>query len=427
MYERHVRDERSLRDGDAGPDADRMDEQMDERMENPDDLWPPFGPQATAHADRAHRLLHERARALEAREQTARGRRGRDQRDRDQRGGDQRERDQRGGDQHGGEQHGGDQRGGEQRGGEQHGGDQHGGEQRGGDQQGARSGGNQRSGGQRGSDQRGRGRGRIAPTLSRGEIVDAAIAVADAEGADAVSMRRIAQVLRSGTMSLYWHVANKEHLLDLMLDTLVGEVTIPDPPGDWRSFLQATARENRAMLLRHRWVMDFIGGRPPLGPNTILNVERSLAALDGLHLDTATAMNILTTVSTYVMGAALRELREIRAQRDLERSGFDTAEAAAGMAEWCKRLQADGRFSHFLRIIEDNVDPDAEETRDERFEFGLDCMLDGIAMQVERRTSGAADRPAKPADRPAKPADRPAVAPGGAAGPGDPAKEPGNS
>jgi AcrR family transcriptional regulator len=222
-------------------------------------------------------------------------------------------------------------------------------------------------------------------------------------------------------MSLYWHVANKEHLLDLMLDTLVGEVTIPDPPGDWRSFLQATARENRAMLLRHRWVMDFIGGRPPLGPNTILNVERSLAALDGLHLDTATAMNILTTVSTYVMGAALRELREIRAQRDLERSGFDTAEAAAGMAEWCKRLQADGRFSHFLRIIEDNVDPDAEETRDERFEFGLDCMLDGIAMQVERRTSGAADRPAKPPDRPA-------VAPGGgAAGPGDPAKEPGNS
>jgi AcrR family transcriptional regulator len=227
-------------------------------------------------------------------------------------------------------------------------------------------------------------------------------------------MRRIAQVLRSGTMSLYWHVANKEHLLDLMLDTLVGEVTIPDPPGDWRSFLQATARENRAMLLRHRWVMDFIGGRPPLGPNTILNVERSLAALDGLHLDTATAMNILTTVSTYVMGAALRELREIRAQRDLERSGFDTAEAAAGMAEWCKRLQADGRFSHFLRIIEDNVDPDAEETRDERFEFGLDCMLDGIAMQVERRTSGAAGRPAKPADRPA-------------VAPGDPAKEPGNS
>ena len=72
-------------------------------------------------------------------------------------------------------------------------------------------------------------------------------------------MRRIAQVLRSGTMSLYWHVANKDHLLDLMLDTVVGEITIPDPPADWRSFLQATARENQAVLLRHRRVMDFIG------------------------------------------------------------------------------------------------------------------------------------------------------------------------
>jgi AcrR family transcriptional regulator len=254
-----------------------------------------------------------------------------------------------------------------------------------------------------GRSQQARGRGRIAPTLSRAEIVDAAIAIADADGAEAVSMRRIAHVLRSGTMSLYWHVANKEHLLDLMLDTLVGEVTIPEPPGDWRSFLQATARENRAMLLRHRWVMDFIGGRPPLGPNTILNVERSLAALEDLNLSTATAMNVLTTVSTYVLGAALRELREIRAQRDLEQSGFDKAEATAGMAQWCKRLQADGRFSHFLRIMEDNVDPDAEETRDERFEFGLDSVLDGIAMQVERLRGRAPDRlatAAEPAERP---------------------------
>jgi len=305
--------------------AARPFERREQPMENPDDLWPPFGPQAGDRAARAHRLLHERARALEARDQRARDRQARDRQDRDQ---------------HGGEQ-------------------------------------------------RGRGRGRIAPTLSRDEIVDAAIAIADTDGADAVSMRRIAQVLRSGTMSLYWHVANKEHLLDLMLDRVVGEVTIPDPPADWRSFLQATARENRAVLLRHRWVMDFIGGRPPLGPNTILNAERALAALEDLRLDTATAMNILMTVSTYVMGAVLRELREMRAQRDLEQTGFDKAEAMAGMAQWCERLAADGRFSHFLRIIEDGVDPDAEETRDERFEFGLDCVLDGIAIQVRRIRDGA--------------------------------------
>ncbi len=289
-------------------------------MEDLDDLWPPFGPQAAGHAGRAHRLPG-RARAQQAGEAGARPGTGRPGRER------------------------------------------------------------------RGRDQRARGRSRTAPALSRAEIVDAAIAIADADGADAVSMRRIAQVLHSGTMSLYWHVANKEHLLDLMLDTLTGEITIAERPADWRSFLQATARENRAMLLRHRWVMDFFGARPPLGPNMILNLERMLAALEDLNLDTATALNILGTVSTYVTGAVLRELREMRAQRDLEQSGFDRAGAAAGMADWYRRLTADGRFSHFLRIIDDNVQPDAAETRDERFEFGLDCVLDGIAMQVERLSS----------------------------------------
>jgi hypothetical protein len=79
------------------------------------------------------------------------------------------------------------------------------------------------------------------------------------------------------------------------------------------------------MLLRHRWVMDFIGGRPTLGPNTILGLERALTAIEGLGLDTATALNVLSTVGTYVMGAGLRELREARAQRDTERANVDEA------------------------------------------------------------------------------------------------------
>jgi len=230
--------------------------------------------------------------------------------------------------------------------------------------------------------QRDRGRNRVVPSLSRGEIVDAAIAVADAEGADAISMRRIAQVLRSGTMSLYWHVANKEHLLDLMLDTLIAEVRVPDPSGDWRADLQAVAREDRAMLLRHRWVMDFVGGRPPLGPNTMLNLDRSLAMLDGLDVDTALAFNILETVSTYVLGATLREMRETRVQRDQEQSGISQEEWAPLRAAWRDRLEADGRFTHVVRFLDEDIDPDAEETRDERFEFGLDSVLDGIAVKI---------------------------------------------
>ncbi len=235
-------------------------------------------------------------------------------------------------------------------------------------------------------DPRGRGRLAKAQSLSRAEIVDAAIAIADAEGADAVSMRRIAQVLKAGTMSLYWHVANKDHLLDLMIDALMAEVVIPELSGDWRADLQASARNNRAMLLRHLWVMDFVGGRPPLGPNTLLGMERLLAIFDGTDLDPGTTMDILGTVQTYVMGAALREMREARHQRDQEQSGIDPSEWQPALAAWRDRLAADGRLPHFVAFLDTDIDPDAEETRDERFEFGLDCVLDGIAAKIAQLT-----------------------------------------
>jgi len=172
-----------------------------------------------------------------------------------------------------------------------------------------------------------------------------------------------------------------------MLDTVLRETEARDAGGDWRAALRAIAFSERTLLHRHRWVMDFIGGRPPLGPHVIANLEQSLTALDSLQLDTATAMNVLMTVNTYVMGAVLREMRELRAQRDLEASGLDKAEIETGVAEWARRLRADGRFRHFLRIIDDDVDPDAEDTRDERFEFGLDCVLDGIAARVQPRSA----------------------------------------
>jgi AcrR family transcriptional regulator len=239
-------------------------------------------------------------------------------------------------------------------------------------------------------DQRGRGRGRPAPALSRAEIVDAAIAIADAEGSEAVSMRRIAQVLRAGTMSLYWHVANKEQLLDLMLDALIGEFDAPEPSGNWREDLRTQARRERATLLRHGWVIDFLGGRPPLGPNTLLHLDRQLAALDGLGLDLVTAMNILGTVQTYVLGSVLREMQEARVQRDHDQSGITHEEWEPARTAWRDRLDADGRFARVVRFLDADIDPDAEETRDERFEFGLDCVIDGIAAKV---TALRASRP----------------------------------
>jgi hypothetical protein len=167
-----------------------------------------------------------------------------------------------------------------------------------------------------------------------------------------------------------------------MLDAIFGEMQPEGATGDWREDLAKISRQEHATLLQHRWVMDFIGARPPFGPKTVLHLEDSLAVLDDLDLDTRTAIDILMTLNTYVMGAVLRELREIRAQRDQEDYDLDAAKVRSGVNEWVGRLRETGRFVRFLRILDDKVDPDSPDTREERFEFGLQCLLDGIATRI---------------------------------------------
>ena len=227
--------------------------------------------------------------------------------------------------------------------------------------------------------------GRTRPRLGRDEIVDAAIAIADAEGAEALSMRRIAQVLRSGTMSLYWHVSSKEQLLDLMRDMLMAEIEVPDASGDWRADQRAIAVSTRAMLRRHQWLMDFIGGRPPLGPATLLGLERSLATLAPLGLPAGVAFDVLTTVNTYVIGVVLREVQELRTHEAERDSGAGPGEVIQDRDAWRDRLAATGLFGHFIEFLDADIDPDAADTMEQRFEFGLDCLLDGIAARIAAR------------------------------------------
>ncbi len=229
--------------------------------------------------------------------------------------------------------------------------------------------------------------GRREGSLSRDEIVRTAVEIADAEGADAVNMRRIGKELDAGTMSLYWYVASKEHLLNLMLDAVEGEDDAVELTGTWRDDLAHLARRERASLLRHRWRLEFMAGRPPLGPNGLLHLERSLVSLDGLGIDARTAIQILMTVTTYVTGSVLNELREVRAAEEQAATGLDDRDIAAGMAEWRLRLVQSELFPRLVRIFDEGIDPDAPETRDERFEFGLCCVLDGIAAKLHDTSS----------------------------------------
>jgi len=231
---------------------------------------------------------------------------------------------------------------------------------------------------------------RRATALSREEIVRAAIKVADSEGPEAISMRRIARELNAGTMSLYWHIASKEELLDLMVDSVAGEAKAPEPSGDWRQDLRAWACTIRAVLHRHQWAVNFMGGRPPTGPKAMGNLERSLGALDGLGLDKATAMTSVMAVGTYVLGAVLRELQELIGERhQADRfTGMSDAEKQAMLAQFTDRIRQSGRYPHMVAMISEGIDPDAADTRDERFEFGLDCLLAGLAARIPAGQAG---------------------------------------
>jgi AcrR family transcriptional regulator len=257
---------------------------------------------------------------------------------------------------------------------------------------------------------------RPARGLSRADIVGAAITIADVEGAESVSMRRVARELGVGAMSLYWHVESKEELHQLMLERVQAEASAPEPTGDWRSDLRSYAFAARAALLRHPWAIDFLGSGPPSGPNDARNAERLLATLDGLGCSLDTCMWIAMTVGTYVMGAALREVQEIRWHRAMDETTatMDASEIEAMSAELAWTVHRSGRYPHIAAIIDSGIDPDSPESRQERFEFGLDCVLDGITSRIQHPTTPHAQHPtatAPPTSDPAAPAASPRPSP----------------
>ncbi len=221
--------------------------------------------------------------------------------------------------------------------------------------------------------------------------MSAAIAIADREGPESVTMRRIGRDLGVSPMALYWHVADKDDLQALMVDQVEGEIEIPAPSGDWRADLTKTARRYRETLLRHGWMTTFIGLRRSLGPNELPHIEHSLGALDHLGLTIHQAFNILMAVETYYLGFALREQQELATER--ARGQIGAAQMRAGIRREAERLRATGLYPHLAALFDEGE----FLSRDERFEFGLARLLDGIESSLPpKRADGrrAVGRPA---------------------------------
>jgi AcrR family transcriptional regulator len=234
------------------------------------------------------------------------------------------------------------------------------------------------------------------PRFTREVIARAALAIADAEGFDAVSMRRIADKLGSGTMTLYHYVRTKAELVALMDDALMGEIVLPEGtlPKGWREALSAIARRTRDVFRRHPWALLSLQGAPP-GPNGARHFEQCLEALSRTSFDRRTKLELLALVDDFVFGHTLRA-RETRASVQEE----PDSEVLAAIRAWAAKQYDTGAFPHTLaffgRAPADKVVAEVAGVDDEegRFERGLATLLDGVTRSRSRppRTRRAATR-----------------------------------
>ncbi|GIH19701.1 TetR/AcrR family transcriptional regulator [Rugosimonospora africana] len=223
------------------------------------------------------------------------------------------------------------------------------------------------------------------PKFTRDQIASTALAIADAEGFAAVSMRRVASELDAGTMTLYYYVRTKDELIALMDDAIMAEVLIPadEFPAHWYDALTAVASRTWEVLSRHPWVLHFLQNAPA-GPNAMRHFEQSLAALAGTDLDPSSKFTLLAMVDDYVHGNALRaaELRSATA------SASDP-EAIDAAARFGQAQLATGNFPHTQALFGGD-DPrnvigrlvGAESDRD-RFANGLAVVLHGAAARLK--------------------------------------------
>ncbi|MFH8976065.1 TetR/AcrR family transcriptional regulator [Streptomyces sp. NPDC017890] len=229
------------------------------------------------------------------------------------------------------------------------------------------------------------------PGLTLERIVEAAVEVADRDGLGAVSMRRIATELGTGTMSLYRYVPGKGELIDLMLDRVQRTSEEPGDFGDggWRSALEALGRATLALYRRHTWLLEVNQTRPVLGPSALDGMEKVLTRIRPMGLTDPELVSVIIMIDGYVVGAARTQVYEAEAER---RSGMTDAQFWAAQQPVLEKAMTSGRYPALASLSEDSFGPDFDH-----FGFGLQRILDGLeALVAARRAangSAAAEEP----------------------------------
>ena len=202
--------------------------------------------------------------------------------------------------------------------------------------------------------------------LSRGQVLQAAVTLADENGIGALSMRKLGQVLGVEAMSLYNHVASKGDLLDGMIDVVFSEVGLPAGDG-WKAAMRQRAISVREVLGRHRWAIGLMESRSSPGPATLRHHDAVLGCLRGAGFSVELTAHAYSLLDSYIYGFALQEAS----------LPFGTTEETAQVAQDIAGQMPAGEYPHLAELVTAHaLQPGYQYGRE--FEIGLDLILDAL-------------------------------------------------
>jgi AcrR family transcriptional regulator len=232
------------------------------------------------------------------------------------------------------------------------------------------------------------GEGVPGDTLTRAQIVEAAVELLDREGLEGLNMRALGKRLGSAPTAMYWHVGSKWELVTLAGDQVWNEMALPDLAStDWRAAATAMATDLRAMLIRHPWTLQVFGSYMVYGPGKSRHDDHTLAIYEAAGFRGALAEQAATAVFMYVLGSALGIAAEAALKRKLGREGGDAdARVRAGIARAGEIAAQFPRLRARLGGTSSSYAGAPEHT----FELGLQAILDGLEVRLtEERALGS--------------------------------------
>ncbi|WP_433210632.1 TetR/AcrR family transcriptional regulator [Dactylosporangium sp. CS-047395] len=217
--------------------------------------------------------------------------------------------------------------------------------------------------------------------LTQEAVVACAVDLADREGLEAVTVRRVAAELSARPMSLYSFFKRKDDLVDLMLDQVLAEMLLAEvPAGDWRAAIKAVVHRQLEVGRRHLWIMGAFGARAPIGPNAARHAEQSLAALAGLGLPPQRQVRLLRAIDTYLWGFAALSGQELASR---QRDQLTEQEWRESTDAYFTGLVAGGDLPHLAEAGRHGLLRGEVEEWIADFDEGLDWLLNGFAATLD--------------------------------------------